>query len=72
MARRPTHRKPSVSAMTENSEQQVTPEMIEAGAQALADDVWHPPLKLESLSRHEANKFRRQAQIVLTAALSRS
>ena len=42
---------------------------IEAGAQALADDVWHPPQKLENLSVHEANKFRRQARLVLAAAL---
>jgi hypothetical protein len=50
---------------------EVTEAMLESGAQALANDVWHPPQPLASLSRLEANKFRRQALLVLKAALSR-
>lgn len=46
----------------------VTDAMIEAGAQALANDVWHPPQKLESLPPHVINKFRRQARLALEAA----
>jgi hypothetical protein len=49
---------------------EVTEAMLEAGAQALANDVWHPPQPLASLSSFDANKFRRQALIVLKAALS--
>ena len=41
--------------------------MIEAGAQALADDCWHPPQPLSSLSRHDQERFRRQARLVLAA-----
>lgn len=43
--------------------------MVEVGAQALADDVWHPPQRLGLLARYEADKFRRQARLVLEAAL---
>jgi hypothetical protein len=46
----------------------VSPSAIDAGAQALANDVWHPPQRLENLSGSEANKFRRQARLVLEAA----
>ena len=42
-------------------------ENVEAAAQALANDVWHPPQPLSSLSPSEVNKFRRQARIVLAA-----
>jgi hypothetical protein len=42
-------------------------EAIEAGAQALANDVWHPPQSLKMLSPSEANKFRRQSRLVLEA-----
>ena len=41
--------------------------LIEAGAQALANDVWHPPIALAILSKHEADRFRRQARLVLDA-----
>lgn len=51
---------------------EVTPGMLAAGAQALADDVWHPPQRFESLPPHDANKFRRQALLVLKAALQAS
>jgi hypothetical protein len=47
---------------------EVTPAMINAGAQALANDVWHPPQQLMSLALYEQDKFRRQARIVLEAA----
>jgi hypothetical protein len=40
---------------------ELTPEQLEAAAQALADDVWHPPIPLAKMVKHEANKFRRQA-----------
>lgn len=43
---------------------------IEAGAQALANDVWHPPQLLANLSNSDASRFRRQARIVLEAALA--
>lgn len=49
---------------------EVSPEMLEAGAQALANDVWHPPQPLASLSNLDANRFRRNALLVLKAALS--
>lgn len=44
-----------------------TEAMLEVGAQALADDVWHPPQKFSSLPSHDQNKFRRQALLVLKA-----
>jgi hypothetical protein len=47
---------------------EVTSAMINAGAQALANDVWHPPQQLMSLALYEQDKFRRQARIVLEAA----
>lgn len=40
---------------------------IEVAAQALADDVWHPPLALAQLTPSEATRLRRQARIVLEA-----
>jgi hypothetical protein len=43
------------------------PATIEAVAQALANDAWHPPVSLDALSSYEARKFRRQARIVLDA-----
>jgi hypothetical protein len=42
--------------------------MLRAGAQALADDVWHPAQKFESLPKHDQNKFMRNALLVLKAA----
>lgn len=45
----------------------VSPGIVDAAAQALADDVRHPPLKLENMARHEATKFKRQAQLMLDA-----
>jgi hypothetical protein len=47
-------------------------EMIERGAQALANDVWHPPQRLGNLARYEADKFRRQSRLVLEAALQQT
>jgi hypothetical protein len=47
---------------------QVSEELIEVAAQALADDYWHPPQSLKSLARHDAARFRRQARLVLEAA----
>lgn len=49
---------------------EVTEKMVEDGAQALANDVWHPPQLFKSLPNSEANKFRRQALLVLKAALT--
>lgn len=51
-------------------EGEISADAVELGAQALANDVWHPPQRLETLSRCDANKFRRQARMVLAAALS--
>ncbi len=46
---------------------EVTEAMVEAGMQALADDVWHPPQKLSSLPQHDQNRFRRQSLLVVNA-----
>jgi len=46
----------------------VTNEMIDAGAQALADDDWRPPGKLSALGRVATARYRRQARTVLEAA----
>jgi hypothetical protein len=41
--------------------------MIEAGAQALANDVWHPPQPLKHLSPSDVRNYKRQARLVLAA-----
>ncbi len=46
------------------------PEIVHACAQALANDVWHPPQRLDTLPPHDVNKFKRQARLVLEAAAS--
>lgn len=51
----------------ELSQSSITKMAIEVGAQALANDVWYPPQKLESLSPADQAKFKRQAQMVLGA-----
>jgi hypothetical protein len=56
-------------ALRPGAAQQPSPEAVEAGAQALANDVWLPPQRLEILSKHEADKFRRQARLVLEAII---
>lgn len=45
-----------------------TEAMVEAGAQALVNDQWHPPQPLSSLSGVDARRYRRQALLVLKAA----
>jgi len=50
-----------------SSGQMTGDEAIKTGAQALADDVWHPPQKFESLPPYDQNKFKRQARLVLEA-----
>lgn len=47
---------------------QCSADIVEACAQALANDYWHPPQKLSILAKHDAEKFRRQARLVLGAA----
>lgn len=45
--------------------QQISEDLIEKAAQALANDYWHPPQPLKSLAKHDADRFRRQARVVL-------
>jgi hypothetical protein len=42
-------------------------DQLEAAAQALADDVWHPPLPLANMNPSDARRFRRQAEIAIRA-----
>jgi hypothetical protein len=49
------------------SAESVSADHVEIVAQALADDVWHPPLKLSVMQKSEAARFRRQASIALAA-----
>lgn len=45
----------------------ITSEMIDAGAQALVNDQWHPSPPLSAVTPHDARRYRRQAELVLRA-----
>jgi hypothetical protein len=49
---------------------EVTPAMLDAGAQAIINDIWHPPQPLSSIPPADAARHRRTALLVLKAALS--
>jgi hypothetical protein len=44
--------------------------MLDAGAQAIINDIWHPPQPLSSIPPADAARHRRTALLVLKAALS--
>lgn len=47
---------------------EITPEMLDAGAQAIVNDIWHPPQPLSSIPPADADRHRRTALMVLKAA----